>query len=113
MIWSVLISVILNLDRADKAALEDIRRIQRAGNFLENAIPNGVLAAIFLGNNIVQVAYNIYTTDWVLFARSMKTLPDIVRVKISQIAKLRILSGVLNYEQRQFWNAVDQGCEIF
>ena len=32
------------------------------------------------------------------------------RARVSQVAKLRILTGSLSYEQRQFWNAVDNGC---
>lgn len=44
---------------------------------------------------------NIHSTDWVLFARAMSTLPDMIRARVSQVAKLRVLTGSLSYEQRQ------------
>ncbi len=100
----------LKLDRADEEALKEIRRIQRAENLLEVVMPAGVMATIFIGNNAAQATYNIHSTDWVLFARAMKTLPDMVRVRVSQVAKLRVLSGDLSDEQRQFWGAVEKGC---
>ena len=100
----------LKLDRADEEALEQIRRAQRAGNLLEVVMPAGVMATIFLGNNAAQATYNIHSTDWVLFARAMSTLPDMIRARVSQVAKIRILTGSLSYEQRQFWDAVDKGC---
>jgi len=100
----------LKLDRADEEALGEIRRAQRAGNQLKVLMPAGVMATIFLGNNALQATYNIHSTDWMLFARAMKTLPSIVRGRVSQVAKLRILGGGLSYEQRQFWGAVDKGC---
>ena len=98
------------LDRADEEAFKEIGKVQRAGNLLEVVMPAGVFTAIFLGSNAVQATYNIHSTNWILFARAMSTLPDIIRTRISQVAKLRILSGSLNYEQRLFWDAVDKGC---
>jgi hypothetical protein len=100
----------LKLDRADEDALDEIRRAQRAGNLLEVVMPSGVLATIFLGNNVAKATYSLHSTDWVLFAQAMSTLPDMIRARISQVAKLRILTGGLSYEQRQFWDAVDNGC---
>ncbi|AXS83596.1 MULTISPECIES: hypothetical protein [Marinobacter] len=100
----------LKLDRADEEALEEIRRAQRAGSLLEVVMPAGVMATIFLGNNAAQATYNIHSTDWVLFAHAMSTLPDMIRARVSQVAKIRILTGSLSYEQRQFWDAVDNGC---
>lgn len=100
----------LELDRADKEALEEIRKAQRAGNLLEIVMPSGVLTTIFLGNNAAQASYSIHSTDWLLFTRAMNALPNLIRHRVSQVAKLRILSGGLSNEQRQFWDAVDKGC---
>ena len=100
----------LKLDRADEEALEEIRKVQRAGNLLQVVMPAGVMATIFLGNNAAQTLYNIHSTDWVLFVRAMSTPPGMIRARVRQVAKLRILTGSLSYEQRQFWDAVDKGC---
>jgi hypothetical protein len=100
----------LKLEREDHEALEEIRRVQRAGNLLEVVMPAGVLTVIFLGSNSAQATYNIHSTDWVEFAKAMNSLPKIIRGRISQIAQIRIVTGALNNEQRQFWDAVDDGC---
>lgn len=100
----------LKLEREDHESLEEIRRVQRSGNLLEVFMPSGVLTVIFLGNNAAQATYNIHSTDWVQFAKGMSALPKIIGGRISQIAQLRIATGALNNEQRQFWDAVDSGC---
>ena len=78
----------LKLDRADEEALEEIRKVQRAGNLLQIVMPAGAMATIFLGNNAAQALYNIHSIDWILFvlaigpdstptARSRLRLPGI------------------------------------
>lgn len=100
----------LKLDHKDQDALEEIRRVQRAGNLLEIIMPAGVFATIFLGNNSAQATYNIHSTDWVAFTKAMSTVPDTMQYRIEQIAKFRILDGGMGNEQRQFWDAVKSGC---
>lgn len=102
----------LKLDRRDQEALEEIRRVQRAGNLLEIIMPAGVMAAIFLGNKAGQAAYNIHSTDWLLFTKAMSSVPSTMRARISQIAQFRIIDGGMSSEQRQFWDAVDKGCKV-
>ena len=86
----------LKLDQDDQKALEEIRRVERAGNMLQVVMPAGVLAEIFLGNNAAQAAYNIHSTEWGQFARAMKTLPRLIRARIEQIAQMRIVRGGLS-----------------
>nr|WP_297401306.1 hypothetical protein [uncultured Marinobacter sp.] len=100
----------LKLDSEDQDALESIRKAQRNGNMLEILLPAGVLTTIFLGNNSAQVTFNVHSTDWVLFARSMSKIQPVVRKTISNIAQMQRLRAGLSYEQRQFWEAVDNGC---
>ncbi|WP_285276409.1 hypothetical protein [Halopseudomonas bauzanensis] len=103
----------LKLDLRDQEALKRIRSIQRAGNILEVIMPTGVMSVIFLGNSASQSIYNIHSTDWVLFAQAMSGLPMVIRTQIANTAKMRLLDGGLNMEQRQFWRAVEQGCGGF
>lgn len=100
----------LKLDSEDQEALEAIRKAQRNGNMLEILLPAGVLTTIFLGNNSAQVTFNVHSTDWVLFAQSMSKIQPVVRKTISKIAQMQRLRAGLSYEQRQFWEAVDNGC---
>ena len=100
----------LKLQLEDKKALEEIRQVREAGSLLQVSLPSGVLATIFIGSQPAEAAYNIHSTDWILFSQAMESIPKIIRARISQIAKLRLLNGGLSYEQRLFWNAIDRGC---
>lgn len=100
----------LQLSEKDLEALEAIRKVERNGDWLEKALPVGVLATIFLGNRAPEVSFNIASTDWVLFTQSMNSISPIVRRRVSDIAKMQRLRQGLTYQQRQFWEAVDNGC---
>lgn len=100
----------LQLDREDELALEEIRRLRQAGNTLQIALSSGVLATIFLGSHAPEAVYNIYSTDWVLFATAITAVPELVRYRIRQIAKFQQLRPGLTDQQRQFWKAIDYGC---
>lgn len=103
----------LVLDERDLEVIQDIRRVQQAGQRLQRALPAGVMANIFVGSNSVQVSYNISSTDWEQFAKAMMALPNIVRTRIYQEATFRQLEGGLTHEQRLFWKAVAEGCRGF
>lgn len=103
---------IVNLRFSDKdwEALEAIRKAERNGDWLERALPVGVLTTIFLGNKSPEALFNIATTEWVLFTQSMNSISPMVRRRVSDIAKMQRLRQGLTFQQRQFWEAVDNGC---
>lgn len=101
----------LRLDSKDLEAIEAIAKAQRNGKMLEIMLPAGVMATIFLGSKPAQVAYNIQSTDWVQFAAAMSRISPIVRQRIVTIAQMQRLRAGLSYEQKQFWRAVESGCQ--
>lgn len=74
-------------------------------------MPAGALAAIFLGNNGVQAAYNIKSFDFVLFAQAMANVNAITRRVIQDHAARQSLTPGKATPQRCFWRAMAEGCE--
>lgn len=101
----------LKLDSKDREALKTIRKAQRNGKMLEIIMPAGVMATIFLGNNSAETTFNIATTDWARFAKSMQAIGPMVRRTINQTAQLQLLRHELSTKQRQFWRNIRNGCE--
>ncbi|KAA8985524.1 hypothetical protein CK501_08000 [Halovibrio salipaludis] len=101
----------LKLDSKDREALKTIRKAQRNGKMLEVVLPAGVMASIFLGNNSAEAAFNIKSTDWVRFAKSMQAIGPMVRKTIIKVARMQLLRHELSPKQRQFWKNIENGCE--
>jgi xanthine dehydrogenase iron-sulfur cluster and FAD-binding subunit A len=100
----------IRFSEKDLEALEAIRRAERNGEWLQKTLPVGVMATIFLGNKAPEASFNIASTDWVLFTQSMNSIGPMVRRRVGDIAKMQRLRQALTYQQRQFWEAVDNGC---
>ena len=101
----------LRFDESDVAALRRLRGLPRSRKLLETALPTGVMATIFLGNNAAQVGHNIASTDWYLLAQAMASVSVIERNAFIQTARLQQLRSGSTHEQRLFWRAVEDGCE--
>lgn len=101
----------LEFDQSDLDALRRIRELPRNRRLLEVALPAGVLATIFLGNKPAQVVYEIHTEDWLQFAQAMAAVSSIERNVFIQNARLQQLRQGSTHNQRQFWKAVENGCQ--
>ncbi|NHR08164.1 hypothetical protein HA052_23515 [Chromobacterium haemolyticum] len=71
----------------------------------------GVMGTIFYRNGPLGAAYNIYQTDWALFATAVKAWPDIARREIGRVANEALLDHPSEPKQRRFWEAVTNGCQ--
>lgn len=103
----------LLFDESDVAALRRLRNLPRSRKLLETALPTGVMATIFLGNNAVQVGHNISGTAWSMLAQAMASVSVIERSVFIQTARLQQLRSGATHEQRLFWRAVEDGCQGF
>ncbi len=101
----------LAFDKSDLAALQRLREMPRNRKMLEAALPAGVMAKIFLGNNLSQASLNILTADWAELAQAMASASAIERSSFIQTARLQQLRIGSTHAQRQFWKAVEDGCK--
>lgn len=103
----------LRFNQSDITALRRLRELPRTRKLLETALPAGVMATIFLGNNSAQVAHSINSTDWSTLALAMTSVSAIERNTFVQTARLQQLRSGSTHEQRLFWRAVENGCQGF
>ncbi|HDZ56844.1 MAG TPA: hypothetical protein ENI17_12220 [Pseudomonas xinjiangensis] len=101
----------LKFGKSDLDALRRIRELPRNRKLLEVSLPAGVLANIFLGNNPAQIMYNVSGTDWTHLAQAMIAASAIERNVFIQTARLQQLRAGSTPNQRQFWKAVESGCQ--
>lgn len=91
-------------------AIEDIRRRQRLSGSLVVAIGAGHIINIFFGNGLLESTYSLYSTDFELMSKGMKSAPLLVRDAIESVAEMAYLS-VPTHKEREFWRAVASGCK--
>ncbi|MCF6324899.1 MAG: hypothetical protein L3J89_11360 [Gammaproteobacteria bacterium] len=93
-----------------KKAIERIRQKQRLANVLSSVLAGSVLLEIFVGNGELGGANNILKKDWDVWAKSMRSVPTILRRIIEDIAREQLLEPMPEKE-RKFWEAVAHGCK--
>ncbi len=101
----------LRFSRSGEAAIEEIKQVQSAGNFLARVLTGSTLLKIFTGHRI-QVqgsAHNIIQKDWALWAQAMRAVPLSINRRILNIANMQLLNPTAT-DERQFWEAVAYGC---
>lgn len=103
----------LKLDSISIMALKRIKNIIMSGDYLSTAISVGVFSNIFIKNNAALASYNVTQTDWVLYAKSMKAVPAIVKSAVRKEIQLMIINYELNYNHKhiQFWKGMNDGCQ--
>ncbi len=102
----------LSFDSRSREDLAKIRKIQELSQALAISVSLGVFANIFAGNNTAESAYNIYSTDWQLFAQAMMAVPAIQRRAIYNEAAMQAFDHMNQRRQHLFWKAVANGCQI-
>lgn len=97
-----------------QAAIAEIRRKHHLSVMLQAMIPAGTVTNIFLGNDSLKSAYNIYSTDFEMMARAMAAVPAIERAVILRIAQLAALDTM--GQESEFWKelarGVSHGCVV-
>jgi hypothetical protein len=101
----------LVLDAQSLRAIEQIRSKGELAQFIGGTASFGVLVNIFSTRQPAITSYNIYQTDFQLFAKAMSGIPDMYRRSVMQVAGQQELRS-LDYKQRNFWKAVRQGCNL-
>lgn len=95
-----------------RAAIEEIRRKHHLSVMLQTLIPVGTVTNIFLGNDALKSAYNVYSTDFEMMARAVAAVPAIERAVVLRIAQLAALDTV--GQESEFWKefarGVSNGC---
>jgi len=102
----------IDFSRRSLQAIDEIRRVKRSVNALSVAMSAGVIGNIFLGNGAVEASYALQDTDFRAYAKSMNQLPVILRRRIVDEAD-RAALDVTNFKERQFWQAVSNGCKVY
>jgi hypothetical protein len=99
----------LKLDNQSKQAVDKIRHGADLTRLLSGALSLGSLSGIFTRSSALQASYNIYNTDFVSFAKAMDGISKLRRRTVHQIALSEYLR-VGDFNQRQFWRAIYEGC---
>ncbi len=100
----------LKFDTQSKLAVDSIRHGAGLTRLLSGTLSLGVLSSIFTRSSALEASYNVYSTDFVTFAKAMQGISDLYRRKVGQVALAEYLR-VGDYNQRQFWKAVYEGCK--
>lgn len=100
----------LKLDTQSKQAVESIRHGAQLTRLLSGALSLGVLSSIFTRSTALEASYNIYSTDFTMFSEAMMGVSGMYRRKVNQVALAEYLR-VGDYNQRQFWKAIYDGCK--
>ena len=101
----------LKFDQKSLDALEEIKLTVGAARLGMLLTGVGEMGTIFYRNGPLGAAYNIYQTDWGLFATAVRAWPEIARREVHRIANLALLDHPSEPKQRRFWEAVTNGCQ--
>ena len=102
----------LKFDQKSIRGIEKIKRVNELSTVLSKFVAIGTFANIFLGNKVPEITFNIYHFDWHLFHDALNEIPTISKSVIEKEASLQILDHMGDPKQRQFWEAVLDGCSI-
>ncbi len=92
-------------------SIDEVRRVNRSGAHLQLALGGGTLLNIFAGNGSLQSSYMIMNTDFKAMSEALAAVPNLVKRRINYIAH-DAYEEVKSHEEKQFWMAVAQGCDI-
>ncbi len=101
----------LSLSERSKDTIETIRSIREAANVLATALSAGAMYEMFAGSQFIEASVNVTTYDFEEFAKTMKGVPAIARRRVEQEA-MRTFLDVRNYQEKQFWRAIYEGCSV-
>lgn len=103
----------LVLDKKSSDAIKRINDKKKYGNALAVMLSAGVFSSIFTKSNSLQASYNITQTDWVLYARAMKSVPAITKRAIEKEVELMIIDYQLKSNRKllSFWKGIYEGCK--
>ena len=101
----------LALSERSKDTIETIRSIREVANVLAVALSVGAMHDMFAGNRFIEASVSVSTYDFEEFAKTMKSVPAIVRKRVEQEAMMAFLN-VSNYQEKQFWRAISDGCSV-
>lgn len=90
-------------------AVEEIRKKQSLANYMSSLLSGGVLANILITNQSLVMPFNIYQTDFQMYAKAMNAVPFILKNEIEKIASYQLLRN-LDHKQRTFWKGIYYGC---
>lgn len=100
----------------DQKSLDGIALLKRKrelANMAANALSLGTVVNLLLGrSNSLTTANSIRSHDWVMYANSMRTIPDAGRRVIKVNAQMQELDHLNDSKQRLFWKAVAEGCHV-
>lgn len=92
-------------------AIEDLKRRKDLSNALVLFSGAGHIVNIFVGRSSLNTVYSLYSTDFELLAEALTDIPDIVKNRIETVAYTTYLN-VGDYKEKQFWQAIYQGCRL-
>lgn len=102
----------MKFSQASIDAIEEIRRLKIVFNDLLYATPAAHIANIFVGNSALEATFSLGFTDFQAMANALKGLPLMEKNRLLRDVKMVQLSSGLSYQERQFWKAIESGCEL-
>lgn len=93
-------------------AIGEFRRKHRLARLLTGALPAGTMATIFVGNDALKASFSAFSSDFKVLAEAMKSVPDIERKVLSDIAQYAALdtAGSESLFWRQVAKGIQNGC---
>lgn len=101
-------------DARTKAAISNIAKKKESATILTGILGNSIFLTIFFQSKPLEVGYNIYNTDWDLWANAMARTPSILRRAIETEAMNQWQHYQLEYDRKHiiFWTHIYDGCKI-
>jgi len=102
----------IKFDEKSIKGIARIKQLNELSSVLVKIVALGTFANIFLGNKVPEITFNIYNSDWHLFHEALNTVPSLVKISIKNEALAQIFDHMDDPKQRQFWEAIVDGCSI-
>lgn len=96
-----------------RKTLRALKRKQNFSKALSAAVATGVVSNIFTKNTVPVTTFNIYQTDWSLFATAVRSIPDITARAIQKDINRMVLHYKMPHNEKHlaFWEGIKYGCK--
>ncbi|MFV2057859.1 MAG: hypothetical protein ACC707_15440 [Thiohalomonadales bacterium] len=98
----------IKFDKSSLDALHEIDQLTNLSALLTGVLAGGSIFSIFAGAKAGIAADNIRKTDFALLANAIRSVPNIYKKRVSEIAQWQYMRHYGN--EREFWKAAIDGC---
>lgn len=89
-----------------KTALREIEELQVFSKALSVFLGASAMLDIFGGNGVLMSSYKIYTTDFELLSKAMRSSNPILVRRVEDISARMYMRAGLSYQEKLFWKCL-------